>query len=85
MKSAAPEDSLLTSYLERMVASLPERQRVAIILRYQEDMDPEEIAKVLGMKVSSTKTLISRGLELLRAKTSRRLAESDRRISHDAV
>lgn len=79
------QDSLLTSYLERMVASLPERQRMAIILRYQEDMDPEEIAKVLGMKVSSTKTLISRGLELLRAKTSRRLAESDRRISHDAV
>ena len=79
------QDSLLASYLERMVASLPEKQRMAIVLRYQEDMSPEEIAKVLDMKANSVKTLISRGLELLRAKTSRRLGESDHRISHDTV
>ncbi len=79
------QDSLLTSYLERMVASLPERQRIAIVLRYQEDMDPDEIAKVLRMKVSSVKTLIARGLELLRAKTSRTLKLSDHRISHDTA
>ncbi len=79
------QDSLLASYLERMVASLPEKQRMAVVLRYQEDMSPEEIAQVLEMKASSVKTLISRGLELLRAKTSRRLGESDHRISHDTV
>jgi RNA polymerase sigma-70 factor (ECF subfamily) len=79
------QDSLLSSYLERMVASLPERQRMAIVLRYQEDMDPDEIAKVLEMKVSSVKTLISRGLELLRAKTGRRLGITDYRDSHDTV
>jgi RNA polymerase sigma-70 factor (ECF subfamily) len=67
-----------------MVASLPEKQRIAIVLRYQEDMNPDEIAKVLGMNVSSVKTLISRGLELLRAKTSRTLG-ADHRISHDTV
>ncbi|HEY7304188.1 MAG TPA: sigma-70 family RNA polymerase sigma factor [Bryobacteraceae bacterium] len=79
------QDSLLSSYLERMVASLPEKQRMAIVLRYQEDMDPNEIAEVLEMKVSSVKTLISRGLELLRAKTSRRLGVADYRNSHDTV
>jgi RNA polymerase sigma-70 factor (ECF subfamily) len=79
------QDSLLSSYLERMVASLPEKQRIAIILRYQEDMDPNEIAKVLDMKASSVKTLIARGLELLRAKTSRRLGGAEYRNSHDTV
>jgi RNA polymerase sigma-70 factor (ECF subfamily) len=78
------QDSLLSSYLERMVASLPEKQRMAIVLRYQEDMDLGEIAKVLGMNVNSVKTLISRGLELLRAKTSRTLG-ADHRIGHDTV
>lgn len=79
------QDSLLSSYLERMVASLPEKQRLAIVLRYQEDMEPNEIAKVLEMKASSVKTLISRGLELLRAKTSRRLRAAEYRSSHDTV
>src|ERR1700761_8131923 len=32
-------DSLLSSYLERMVASLPEKPRMAIVLRYQEEME----------------------------------------------
>lgn len=79
------QDSLLSSYLERMVASLPEKQRMAIVLRYQEDMDPNEIAKVLDMKASSVKTLIARGLELLRAKTGRRLGAAEHRNSHDTV
>ena len=79
------QDSLLSSYLERMVASLPEKQRLAIVLRYQEDMDPNEIAKVLEMKASSVKTLIARGLELLRAKTERRLGAAEYRNSHDTV
>lgn len=79
------QDSLLSSYLERMIASLPEKQRLAIILRYQEDMDPNEIAKVLEMKVSSVKTLIARGLDLLRAKTGRRLGVVECRSGNDTV
>lgn len=62
-------DSMLSSYLERIVASLPEKQRIVIVLRYQEDMEPEEIAKTLDMNVSTVKSQIARGLELLRAKT----------------
>jgi RNA polymerase sigma factor (sigma-70 family) len=66
---------MLSSYLERMVASLPEKQRVVIILRYQECMEPEEIAEMLGINVSTVKSQIARALELLRTKTARRLKQ----------
>ncbi|HEX7359550.1 MAG TPA: sigma-70 family RNA polymerase sigma factor [Bryobacteraceae bacterium] len=66
-------DTYLSAYLERMVASLPEKQRAAIVLRYQEDMEPEEIAGLLKMNVSTVKTQVARGLELLRSKTAHRL------------
>jgi RNA polymerase sigma-70 factor (ECF subfamily) len=70
-------DSFLSSYLQRMVATLPEKQRSVIVLRYQEEMELEEIAKVLDMKVSTVKTQISRALELLRGKVSRRLGKGN--------
>ena len=72
-------DPLLTAYLERMVASLPERQRMLVILRYQEGMEPDEISKMLGMKASTVRTMLSRAIDLLRAKTWRRLG----RTRHD--
>jgi RNA polymerase sigma-70 factor (ECF subfamily) len=68
-------DSMLSSYLERMVGSLPEKQRIVIVLRYQEGMEPEEIAEMLEMNVSTVKSQIARALELLRAKTARRLKQ----------
>lgn len=79
------QDTLLSSYLERMVASLPHQQRLAIVLRYQEDMEVPEIAEILDMKVSSVKTLIARGLELLRAKTSNRLGVNAERGMHGTL
>ncbi|HEY3940113.1 MAG TPA: sigma-70 family RNA polymerase sigma factor [Bryobacteraceae bacterium] len=72
-------DAFLASYLKRMVASLPERQRVMVVLRYQEDMEPQEIAKVLDMNVNTVKTQISRALDLLRAKVSDRLGREGRK------
>lgn len=66
-------DTFLSAYLERMVASLPEKQRAAIVLRYQEELEPEEIAELLEMNVSTVKTQIARGLDLLRSKTEHRL------------
>jgi RNA polymerase sigma-70 factor (ECF subfamily) len=69
-------DPMLSSYLARMVASLPEKLRIVLILRYQEGMEPEEIAQVLGLHVSTVKSQISRGVELLRAKTAHRLGSS---------
>jgi RNA polymerase sigma-70 factor (ECF subfamily) len=70
-------DGFLSCYLERMVASLPPQQRMLLILRYQEEMRWEEIAELLNMKVSTAKTQAARALDLLRAKTCRRLRPSD--------
>ena len=74
-------DSFFSSYLQRMVATLPEKQRSVMVLRYQEEMELEEIAKVLDMKVSTVKTQISRALELLRGRVSRRLGKGKRTMT----
>jgi RNA polymerase sigma-70 factor (ECF subfamily) len=67
------QDPLLSAYLGRMVASLPEKQRMLVVLRYQEGMELEEIANALSMNVSTVKTQISRALDLLKAKMANRL------------
>lgn len=54
--------------LERMLLSLPEAQRVAIVLRYGEDLLPEEIAEVTGQPLPTVKSHLQRGLALLRRK-----------------
>jgi RNA polymerase sigma-70 factor (ECF subfamily) len=68
-------DTFLARYLERLVSSLPEKQRMVVILRYQEDMEIEEIARVLDMKTATVKTALFRALELLRKKAAHRLGE----------
>lgn len=54
--------------LERMLLSLPESMRAAIVLRYQEEMTPAEIASVLAQPVATVKSNLQRGLEMLRRK-----------------
>jgi RNA polymerase sigma-70 factor (ECF subfamily) len=61
--------------LEHMLMSLPERLRVAVVLRYQEDMAPNEIAAVLGEPLATVKSNLQRGLEMLRRKSSVMLKE----------
>jgi RNA polymerase sigma-70 factor (ECF subfamily) len=72
---AAPGDPLLTGMLGRLIASLPEKQRMVVILRYQEDMDPAEIAAVLNEPVRTVKSHLQRSLALLRQKLGRRMGE----------
>ena len=54
--------------LEQMLFSLPEGLRVPILLRYQEDMSPDEIARALEQPLATVKSNLQRGLELLRRK-----------------
>lgn len=65
-------DPLLEETLRRLVASLPEAPRMVTILRYQEDLDPSEIAQVLDMPVATVKSHLQRSLALLREKLARR-------------
>lgn len=69
-------DPLLSRLLRRLVASLPEHARMIIVLRYQEEMDPLEIAGVLGIPVATVRTRLHRALNLLREKAARQLIPS---------
>mgnify|MGYP002783581658 CR=1 FL=1 len=52
--------------IDRAIASLPEQQRMAVILRTFEGMDYEEIAASLETSVSSVKSLLFRARGTLR-------------------
>jgi len=46
-------DPIADEQLRRLVASLPEKFRMVVLLRYQEDLDPEDIARVLDVSVNT--------------------------------
>ncbi len=68
-------DPLLGTALRKLVAALPEKARAIVVLRYQEDLDPTEIARILGIPVGTVKSQLQRALALLRGKLSRSLGE----------
>ncbi|MFZ0394620.1 MAG: sigma-70 family RNA polymerase sigma factor [Terracidiphilus sp.] len=78
--AAEERTSPLSARLERLLTTLPEAQRSAILLRYQEDMLPEEIALTLQSPVATIKSQLQRGLKLLRAKATSQLKEFIRGI-----
>jgi RNA polymerase sigma-70 factor, ECF subfamily len=71
--AAHEHDPLLEEKLWKLVASLPDKPRMAIILRYQEDMDLREVAEVMEIPINTVKSSIDRALELLRTKLARSL------------
>lgn len=76
---ASPDDQLDQAELRRAVdeaiAALPEKQRLAVVLRRYEQMPYEEIAEVLELSVSAVKS------QLFRARTA--LRESLQRFLND--
>jgi RNA polymerase sigma-70 factor, ECF subfamily len=72
---ADPGDPLLSDRLQRLIATLPEKARITLILRYQEEMMPEEIARTLDMPVRTVKSHLQRALSMLRDKIGRSMGE----------
>jgi len=68
-------DPWMARRLRQVVASLPEKPRLVVILRYQEDMSPEDIAELLGMPVATVKSHLQRALAMLREKVTRTIGE----------
>lgn len=60
--SALEDRELLWGALGR----LPERQRVAIVLRFYEDLPEAQVADILRCRPGTVKSRVSRGLEALR-------------------
>ena len=59
-------DPLLERRLQEMILQLPPMPRAVVLLRYQEDLDPPEIAEVLGMPLNTVKSHLKRSLASLR-------------------
>jgi RNA polymerase sigma-70 factor (ECF subfamily) len=73
--AARESDPMLSRALARLVASLPEKPRMVVILRFQEDLDPAEIAELLDMPVATVKSHLQRSLAILREKLARTVGE----------
>jgi RNA polymerase sigma-70 factor (ECF subfamily) len=65
--SESPDgDPLLQRQLNALIAQLPPAPRAVVLLRYQEDLDPSEIAETLDMSINTVKSHLRRSLEALR-------------------
>lgn len=64
-------DPLLNERLRRLIGELPENARIVVLLRYQEDLDPSEIAGMLNMPVSTVKSHLHRSLAVLRGRLAK--------------
>jgi RNA polymerase sigma-70 factor, ECF subfamily len=62
------DDPLLQRELRARLQELAPAARAVVVLRYQEDMDPAEIARALDMSVNTVKSHLKRSLASLREK-----------------
>lgn len=72
----APADPFLHESLRQAVAQLREKQRMVVLLRYQEELGPGEIAELLNLPENTVKSTLHRALEELRGKMTRKLKEA---------
>jgi RNA polymerase sigma-70 factor, ECF subfamily len=68
-------DPMLNRRLRQLIATLPEKPRIVMVLRYQEDLTPEEISGVLEMPVRTVKSHLQRSLAMLREKIDRSMGD----------
>jgi RNA polymerase sigma-70 factor (sigma-E family) len=69
-RGQAELDPDLREDLWRAVLALPARQRAAIVLRYYEDLSEQQVADILNCRPGTVKSLVSRGLSVLRGEIS---------------
>jgi RNA polymerase sigma factor (sigma-70 family) len=62
----APELAVRDGDFGRWVAALPERQRLAVFLRYWADLDYRAIASVLGVEVGTVSATLNAAHATLR-------------------
>ena len=72
----SPADSLarveLVRELAEALAKLAEPYRTVIVMRYLEEREPREIARLLGVHAATVRSRLSRGLAMLRGDLERR-------------
>jgi RNA polymerase sigma-70 factor (ECF subfamily) len=80
-ETTPPSDPMLARRLRRIVASLPEKARMIIILRYQEELDLAEIAAILEIPLNTVKSRLQRAQEILREKLTASIGVNRHEIS----
>lgn len=76
--TSAPEaldDKARAAALEQALATLPERQRRAVVLRHLEGLSNPEIAEIMGIGVEAVESLTARGRRALTAALAPRREE----------
>jgi len=68
----------LMNRVEQLLLTLPPAQRAVMVLRYQEDLEPEDIAVELKIPLATVRSSLHRAVQLLRAKAERTLKEYSR-------
>ena len=64
-------DPFVSDQVARAMASLPDRSRMMVVLRYQEDLDPNEIAQLLAVPIGTVKSTLHRALAVMRVRLER--------------
>jgi len=68
IEDAGDADPLLERRMAELVSQLPPAARAVVVLRYQEDLDPVDIASTLDMPINTVKSHLKRSLTSLRAR-----------------
>jgi RNA polymerase sigma-70 factor, ECF subfamily len=63
-------DPLLQRHLRALLSDLSPPARAVLLLRYQEDLDPTDIARTLDMPINTVKSHLKRSLETLRERAA---------------
>lgn len=71
LPSSHESSSWLVRQVDSLVGSLQEIPRTILVLRYQQELTPEEIAEMLQMPLATVKSHLQRSLKLLRQKAER--------------
>ncbi|MEO8027041.1 MAG: RNA polymerase sigma factor [Bryobacteraceae bacterium] len=70
------EDPALKRYVEQLLGKLGETARMIVILRYQEGLDPMEIAGMLDMPLATVKSHLQRSLASMRKRVGEATGEA---------
>lgn len=78
LRTSVREFIPLMNRIEQLLLTLPPAQRSVLLLRYQEDLEPEDIAIELRMPLATVRSHLQRGVKMLRDKAQRTLKEYSR-------
>lgn len=67
------QDPFISELLQKLLLTLTEKQRLVVMLRYQEELAPGEIAEILEMPLATVKSHLRRSLTILRGKLLRKI------------